>query len=72
MGELKEIRDQQDNLIQRAKALGNILYLAGLGATAKPVTAPKSCTTSTYKPARKPMATTPKANPRPCWQAAAW
>ena len=31
MGELKEIRDQQDNLIQRAKTLGNKLYLAGLG-----------------------------------------
>jgi len=35
MGELKEIRDQQDNLIQRAKALGNKLYLAGLGAYSK-------------------------------------
>ena len=35
MGELKEIRDQQDNLIQRAKTLGNKLYLAGLGAYSK-------------------------------------
>jgi hypothetical protein len=35
MGELKDIRDQQDNLIQRAKTLGNKLYLAGLGAYSK-------------------------------------
>lgn len=35
MGELKDIREQQDKLIDRAKTLGNKLYLAGLGAYSK-------------------------------------
>lgn len=35
MGELKEIRAQQDNLINRAKTLSNKLYLASLGAYSK-------------------------------------
>ena len=35
MGELKEIRDQQETLLHRAKTLSNKLYLAGLGAYSK-------------------------------------
>lgn len=35
MGELKDIREQQGSLINRAKTLGNTLYLAGLGAYSK-------------------------------------
>lgn len=35
MGELKDIREQQETLINRAKTLGNKLYLAGLGAYSK-------------------------------------
>lgn len=35
MGELKELRAQQDQLLSRAKELGNKLYLAGLGAVTK-------------------------------------
>jgi len=35
MGALKEIREQQNNLVQRAKTLSDKLYLAGLGAYSK-------------------------------------
>lgn len=35
MGELKDIREQQDTLISRVRALGSKLYLAGLGAYSK-------------------------------------
>lgn len=35
MGELKDIRAQQENLVNRARDLGNKLYLAGLGAVTK-------------------------------------
>ncbi len=35
MGELKDIRAQQENLVNRARELGNKLYLAGLGAVTK-------------------------------------
>lgn len=35
MGELKDLRAQQENLVNRARALGNKLYLAGLGAVTK-------------------------------------
>ncbi|MGJ3255581.1 MAG: hypothetical protein ACFE0K_04585 [Alcanivorax sp.] len=32
MGELKDLREQSESLVNRAKELGNKLYLAGLGA----------------------------------------
>ena len=32
MGELKDLREQSESLVNRAKDLGNKLYLAGLGA----------------------------------------
>ncbi len=32
MGELKDLREQSETLVNRAKELGNKLYLAGLGA----------------------------------------
>lgn len=32
MGELKDLRQQQENLVARARDLSNKLYLAGLGA----------------------------------------
>ncbi|EKF74466.1 hypothetical protein A11A3_08595 [Alcanivorax hongdengensis A-11-3] len=32
MGELKDLREQSETLVNRAKDLGNKLYLAGLGA----------------------------------------
>lgn len=35
MGELKDLRAQQEQLLSRAKELGNKLYLAGLGAVTK-------------------------------------
>ena len=35
MGELKDLREQSENLVNRAKELGNKLYLAGLGALDK-------------------------------------
>lgn len=35
MGELKDLRAQQENLVSRARELGNKLYLAGLGAVSK-------------------------------------
>ncbi|MDF1780938.1 MAG: hypothetical protein P1U67_06535 [Alcanivoracaceae bacterium] len=35
MGELKDLRTQQEQLLGRAKELGNKLYLAGLGAVTK-------------------------------------
>ncbi|ASK35094.1 hypothetical protein [Alloalcanivorax mobilis] len=35
MGELKQLREQQQTLIHRAKRLSNTLYLAGLGAYSK-------------------------------------
>lgn len=35
MGELKDLRAQQEQLLNRAKALSNKLYLAGLGAVTK-------------------------------------
>lgn len=35
MGELKDLREQQEELLNRAKELGNKLYLAGLGAYSK-------------------------------------
>ena len=35
MGELKDLRAQQENLVNRAHELGNKLYLAGLGAVTK-------------------------------------
>jgi len=35
MGELKDLRAQQENLINRARDLGSKLYLAGLGAATK-------------------------------------
>ena len=35
MGELKDLRAQQEQLLSRAKELGNKLYLAGLGAITK-------------------------------------
>ena len=35
MGELKDLRAQQENLVNRARELGNKLYLAGLGAVTK-------------------------------------
>ena len=35
MGELKDLREQSESLVNRAKELGNKLYLAGLGAYEK-------------------------------------
>lgn len=35
MGELKELREDQENLLNRVKDFGNKLYLAGLGAYSK-------------------------------------
>lgn len=35
MGELKELREQQETLVARAKGLGSKLYLAGIGAVTK-------------------------------------
>ncbi|MFZ5723440.1 MAG: phasin family protein [Pseudomonadota bacterium] len=35
MGELKEIRDQQETLVARAKEMNRKLWLAGLGAVSK-------------------------------------
>lgn len=35
MGELKQLRDQQASVIERARQWGNTLYLAGLGAYSK-------------------------------------
>lgn len=35
MGELKDLREQQENLVSRARELGNKLYLASLGAVSK-------------------------------------
>jgi polyhydroxyalkanoate synthesis regulator phasin len=35
MGELKDLRAQQENLVNRARELGNKLYMAGLGAVSK-------------------------------------
>lgn len=35
MGELKEIRDQQESLVERAKEINRKLWLAGLGAVSK-------------------------------------
>lgn len=35
MGELKDLRAQQENLVSRARELGNKLYLASLGAVTK-------------------------------------
>jgi hypothetical protein len=35
MGELKQLRDQQASLTERARQWGNTLYLAGLGAYSK-------------------------------------
>ncbi|KGD60012.1 hypothetical protein T9A_02968 [Alcanivorax jadensis T9] len=35
MGELKDLREQSETLVNRAKELGNKLYLAGLGAYEK-------------------------------------
>ena len=35
MGELKDLRAQQENLVNRARELSNKLYLAGLGAVTK-------------------------------------
>lgn len=32
MGELKDLREEQDKLLSRVKDFGNKLYLAGLGA----------------------------------------
>ncbi|HCE41528.1 phasin family protein [Alloalcanivorax profundimaris] len=35
MGELKDLREEQDKLLSRVKDFGNKLYLAGLGAYSK-------------------------------------
>lgn len=35
MGELKDLREQQEKLVSRARELSNKLYLAGLGAVSK-------------------------------------
>ena len=35
MGELKDIREQQENLVEKAKEFNRKLYLAGLGAVSK-------------------------------------
>lgn len=35
MGELKDLREQQRHLVNRVTALGNTLYLAGLGTCSK-------------------------------------
>ncbi len=71
MGELKDLREQSESLVNRAKELGNKLYLAGLGAYEKAEEGSEELLSKYVETAPKPLATTLKASPKPCWQAAA-
>ena len=71
MGELKELREERANLVNRAKSLANTLYLAGLGAYSKPMRNPRSSTDTICPPVLKPTATRPTANQNWLWPAVA-